>query len=309
MKKTIFLLIVIGLLNFNLFAQGSETKSGKSIKHARILVMEEWDEETMKPRFSAILGGIENGKYVPSKTAVKFTETGSFSLFSLLGAEEGEVNITKTETPMEEICEEYYSVETDETASSGIMISSDTPWNAMPRVPQALSNKDATYLSLVKTFLIGKGIKTPKVKIDQIYKIDLEGDGEDEVVISATNYNGQDADSRAGDYSFVYVRKITGMKDLGKPLTRKINGKIVQVGVASGKAPIVENILIAGEFYPTAKKFNAPSKYKLTSIVDLNGDGKMEVIIYGAYYEGSWVEAHSISGNKSVKVLETGCGV
>lgn len=305
MKKITLLLLLLTVCGLSAFAQ----KTPKTIKHSRILVMEEWDKETSKPNFSAILGGIENGKYVDSKTAVKFTETGSFSLFSLLGAEEGEVNLTKTETPMEELCEEYYTVETDETAQSGIMISSDTPWNPMPRVPQALSATNATYLSYVKTFLISKGIKKPKVKIDQIYKIDLEGDGTDEVVISATNYKSQDADSTAGDYSFVMVRKITGMKNLGKPLMRKINGKMVQVGVASGKEPIVENILIAGEFYPTAKEFNAPSSYNLTSIVDLNGDGKMEVIIHGAYYEGSWVEAHEITGKTSNKVLETGCGV
>ena len=34
----------------------------------------------------------------------------------------------------------------------------------------------------------------------------------------------------------------------------------------------------------------------------------MEIVVYGEYYEGSWVEMYEMSG-KPVKALETGCGV
>ena len=37
-----------------------------------------------------------------------------------------------------------------------------------------------------------KRIKQPKVKIDNILRVDLDGDGEEEVLISATNYFGKD---------------------------------------------------------------------------------------------------------------------
>ena len=51
---------------------------------------------------------------------------------------------------------------------------------------------DATqqvYVEAVRDFLKTKGIEEPKVKIDNIIRVDLDGDGEDEVLISATNYS------------------------------------------------------------------------------------------------------------------------
>ena len=41
----------------------------------------------------------------------------------------------------------------------------------------------------------------------------------------------------------------------------------------------------------------------------LNGDGKMEIVVFGEYYEGAFSSVYEISGNKAAKVLETGCGV
>ncbi|MEZ5344491.1 MAG: hypothetical protein R2681_02950 [Pyrinomonadaceae bacterium] len=72
----------------------------------------------------------------------------------------------------------------------------------------------------------------------------------------------------------------------------------------------VENIVLEGEFYPKETEFSAPNKHNITGIIDLDGDGKMEVVIYGAYYEGAWVSTFQIlTGAKPKKVLETGCGV
>lgn len=202
MKNIILLLIIIAFCGQIIFAQKAE----KNIKRAGILVMDNWNNAEKKPLFSAILGGFENGKYVTSKNAVGLTENKSFTLYGLDGANEGEVNITKIDTPMEEICEEYYSIETDKTAHSGVLLSSDISWNPMPRIPKALSAKDATYKKIISDLLIGKGLKNPKVNIDQIYRIDLEGDGKDEVIIRGTNYkDGFSSASKAGDYSFILL--------------------------------------------------------------------------------------------------------
>jgi hypothetical protein len=43
----------------------------------------------------------------------------------------------------------------------------------------------------------------------------------------------------------------------------------------------VKTSIIAGEFYPKAKNFNAPSKYEVLAVLDCDGDGKMEVIVDG----------------------------
>ena len=44
----------------------------------------------------------------------------------------------------------------------------------------------------MRDFLKTKGIEQPKVKIESILRVDLDGDGEEEVLISAANYFSKD---------------------------------------------------------------------------------------------------------------------
>jgi FG-GAP repeat protein len=56
----------------------------------------------------------------------------------------------------------------------------------------------------------------------------------------------------------------------------------------------VETQLIEGEFHPKAYpkaaqdegRFDAPNAYKVMATLDLDGDGKMEIVIGSHYYEG-----------------------
>jgi len=61
------------------------------------------------------------------------------------------------------------------------------------------------YVDAVGDFLETKEIKQPKVKIDNILRVDQDGDGEEEVLISATNYLDKSGSvpmrSPAGSYS------------------------------------------------------------------------------------------------------------
>jgi hypothetical protein len=49
----------------------------------------------------------------------------------------------------------------------------------------------------------------------------------------------------------------------------------------------LETQLVEGEFYPKAytdtEKFDAPNAYKLIAVLDLDGDGKMEVVVASNY--------------------------
>jgi hypothetical protein len=64
------------------------------------------------------------------------------------------------------------------------------------------------YLDVVRDFLRTREIDQPKVKIDNIVRVDLDGDGEDEVLIIATNYFKKDdrvpMRSPAGSYSMFF---------------------------------------------------------------------------------------------------------
>ncbi len=156
----------------------------------------------------------------------------------------------------------------------------------MPRTARASDKTQAVYVKAAHDFLVSNGIAKPVVKITQLLRIDLDGDGEDEVLLSATNYPGEPGESPqsavAGNYSFVLLRYLVD----GKAQTK----------------------LIEGEFYPKASESQTPYRYEVSGLLDLDGDGRLEVIVYSAYYEGATVTVWRFGAGKLHKVLEIGCG-
>ena len=146
----------------------------------------------------------------------------------------------------------------------------------------------------MREFLRTKEIDQPKVKIDNILRVDLDGDGEEEVLISATNYFRKDDSvpmrSPAASYSMVLLRR-----------------------VVAGK---VETQLIVGEFYPKAYpkakqeegSFDAPNAYKVIATLDLDGDAKMEIVIHSHYYEGGETTIYRCDPKKVEALLSVACG-
>lgn len=138
----------------------------------------------------------------------------------------------------------------------------------------------------MRDFLKNQGIKEPKVKIERILRVDLEGDGEDEVLISATNYFSNDdsvpSSAPAGSYSVVLLRRV-------------VAGKL-------------QTQLIAGEVHPNAKHFNAPKYYNVIATLDLDGDGKLEVIVQSGYYEGGATTIYRCEPAKIKALLSVECG-
>lgn len=160
-------------------------------------------------------------------------------------------------------------------------------WNPMPRQPKLESNSSPVYRSAVAAQLRKKRISRPQINILKVVRVDLEGDGVDEVIINATRVNRWESGSitpnaNAGDYSIVMLRKM-------------INGKI-------------QTIMIDEEYHTKYTKFSPPNEYNLAAVLDLNGDGVMEIVVAGAYYEGNWKTVYSIQGIKAVDVLGCGCG-
>lgn len=66
--------------------------------------------------------------------------------------------------------------------------------------------------------------------------------------------------------------------------------------------------LVAGEFYPKATTYNAPNEYELGALLDLNGDGKIDMVVRSAYYEGDEVTIYECGKSGAKKVLSIGCG-
>lgn len=170
-----------------------------------------------------------------------------------------------------------------------LALGANANWNPLPRVPKKLDLTNKTYQKIALDFLQTKGIKINRVKLENAFSIDLEGDGTDEIFLEATTYKDKDGDiyfpsARAGDYSFVLMRKV-------------INGK-------------PKDFLIEGEFSPKKPEIaDYISEFDLSAFADLNGDGKMEVILKGLYsYGGESTEIFESNNNNLKEVLSEECG-
>lgn len=239
-------------------------------------------------KVGGLLGGVENGKFIDAKTtAVKLKDEGKYTLYLFDGTNQSELKLKKP-TPSQDVCEGFYNIELEENdyKMGGVALGEGYGWNPTPRLPQAFNLNDATYKKAVADVLRAKGIAKTIIKMTQAVRIDLEGDGQEEVLIAATHYSG-DIGSQAnrGDYSFVMLRKVVGGK--------------------------VQTSVIAGDFITKKIDFGAPSTYEISAIADLNGDGKMEIIMHSSYYEGSSTGVYQMKDGKpmEIKALSVGCGV
>jgi hypothetical protein len=231
-----------------------------------------------------LLGSSRNGKWLkPAETAKSLRGGEEYRLYTatkLVGTSKG----GKPELEGEP-CPDVLKVPLKERKTDAV-IAIGADWNALPRTPVFASTTQPAYQKVAHDFLVSKGIKKPQVKVTQVVRIDLEGDGTEEVLVSATNYFSEDetmpSDAPAGSYSFIILR-------------RKVKGA-------------VKTTMIEGEFYPKAKNFNAPSKHKVLAVLDCDGDGKMEVVVDGSYYEGGWTTIYRCTPQKIEEVARVACG-
>jgi len=70
----------------------------------------------------------------------------------------------------------------------------------------------------------------------------------------------------------------------------------------------VQTKVVAGELYPKPDEPVAPNAYDLAAVLDLNGDGKLEVIVHSFYYEGGETMIYRCEPDKIEPVLSVACG-
>ena len=180
--------------------------------------------------------------------------------------------------------------------------------DAMPRTAQILPNDNATYKKIVAEYLAGRGLSGAKPNIVQLLRVDLDGDGKDEVLIAAQNIVSEDE-----RFSFAPDRPLLTpmMSPTGVPLRKAGQYSVVLLRrVVGGRA---KNIALA-EFI---SKKNAPAPedadpftdsawvHKIAAVADLNGDGVMEIVTAEVFLRGHWHRVYETKGASPRTVLES----
>jgi hypothetical protein len=228
-----------------------------------------------------LLGGVQQGKWIDAAATARQLRGGEryriYTTTGQAGVSAGTVSAS------EDICADTWFIKLKPQPRDSEFVAFGGTHNPLPRKPRLFNPNSAVYRQAVADILRAHGIANPDVRITKLVRVDLEGDGVDEVVMSATRLSTNNPAVNAGDYSLVVVRKI-------------VNGK-------------VQTITLGENYYPKAQSFVAPNTFTIPAIADFNGDGKLEIMVNWGYYEGSGAELYSIQGSRATNVLSSGCGV
>lgn len=161
-------------------------------------------------------------------------------------------------------------------------------WNVQPRPIKALSNSNPSYIQAVKDILIEKlELKNSEVVIKSILQTDLDGDQKNEVIIHASNHSVPYT-SHVEDYSIIFIRYV-------------INDKMVTtiINFDHGKRPCTSENYLSGCWL---------SQFEIVGIIDLNGDGTMEILITDLIDHGRGITAYEFTPEGLKAVLNWAIG-
>ncbi len=235
-----------------------------------------------------LLGGSRDGEWLPASVVAPTLKGGErYKVYGLNGAV-GEASGGAPEAHGQP-CPETMYVEMSplEWKNEGdlpvYMIAVTGGWNAAPRKPARFLTNQPVYHQAAAAFLREHGIAEPEVALTQVIRVDLEGDGVDEVLVAGTRRRTADSGGvEPGDYSFVFLRKLAGEK--------------------------VSTVALLADIHPDPRPEYVSYRFDVMAILDLNGDGAMEIVIQSEYYEGLAATVFTVKGLAVTPVLIAGCG-
>lgn len=245
---------------------------------------------------NAVLGGVRNGRFVKAQEAIKALRVGDqFTYFGIYSRNLSGKKLVKINKPSED-CSDNITVDIESAETDGVFIGANAGWDPMIRAPDILFDgfqpnwaelkfwNNLNYSKAVNDFLKSRKVRKPEAKITQAFKVDLEGDGTDEVILVASKYSFTvSAIPSENDYSIVLLRKLVGRT--------------------------VKNILITGILSYGEMPDGSPSLFNVSAIADLDGDEKLEIVIGSREYEGQSTAVYKFSGGSFTKVLGIYCGL
>ncbi len=231
------------------------------------------------PNSFLLVGGSQNGSWVsPADVADDLVIN---SVYQLYTAFDFQGSIPGQEVAYEPICDQHYiTLNPFSGSESAVGVSGD--WPVLPRIPMELSTDLEVYLRAITAWQIEQAPSMPIPVIDKIWKVDVEGNGTDEVFINGTRFaepTGHNVEPR--DYSVVLMRTVIGSD--------------------------VVTVQLVGDYYSETIENQFPWTYNLEFIGDLNADGKMEVVVGLSRWEGTGVMVFEIDGEEVQLVLSVMC--
>lgn len=124
----------------------------------------------------------------------------------------------------------------------------------VPRVPRRVTSLPlgTAYRSIAQAYAGRRGLSTARLRLTGLFRTDLDGDGTQEVLLSATSGKPGDTGWPKGSYSFVLLRAV-------------------------GRKGPVQTAL---EF-TTSPQDGVMDEKRVRAVADLDGDGRMEVLTTG----------------------------
>ena len=228
-----------------------------------------------------LLGGFSQGKWLSAQDTAKTLQGGELYQLCTLTQALGRGRGSKPKyNPSVEVGPDFGITFKPSPKNKGPVVAVGSRWNAMPRLPQLVTENLQPYVEAAKEILKSKGIAEPQVNLTQVIEIDLDGDGVNEVLVCARRFTMPHLSDvlKDGDYSMVFLHK----PDKG-----------------TGR-----NILIAGQFQTVSRpEPGLALTYQVTGLVDANGDGVMEIMVNYTYYEGGGARLYQLKGDKVELVL------
>lgn len=232
------------------------------------------------PGAAILLGGTENGVWIEAADAAARLSGGeTYALYAAAGP----AGTAAGSKPTKDMLCDQYTLEWNPAPSATSLIGLGGGWNALPRIPEDPPiSSFPSYIAAVGDWLAAQGIPVPDPLLAAVKRVDLDGDGTMEAVISASRLSEETGhDVAAGDFSVVLLYRES----------------------------VPETILLAGDVFPAAESLVFPKAYSLLSILDLNGDGRMEVIVHVSLWEGEGIRVFSFDGSTMDQVFNTSCSL
>jgi hypothetical protein len=155
----------------------------------------------------------------------------------------------------------------------------------LPRTAQRLSPEDEAWTTVVAEHLAGAGPADAQIRVRQVWQVDLEGDGSDEVLLAAHYFANDQALPAvfAGDYALLLL----------------LRGPAGERSVTA----------VVSDVYPEDASLVYPYAYGLSGVLDLNGDGVLEIVVTLDRYEGHRIRVYGVAPESGLPepVLEAGC--